>query len=301
MSKQVLILDSTQVSTHYECAEKWNLGFRQSLGDMMEIDEPITMGTYGHKLLEIYYKTKDNEGVPMAVRKALQFDPDKEDKVDEKFPLSDEVRNKIKARFKDYWMNYFASDFTTLTKKEHAICINEAGIPVDTYPNKPLIEKGFSYPLFESREYLFVLEGKIDWIAQTPIGKAFIDHKFQLRERNLFPKSVQFKNYALVTGLHIGFVNYIRLKDKLDATTLIRQPLTFDAMELAWWKRELIEHFVTIAKQVKAGSFPKNWGSCSGKFGYECEFSRLCPMAPNPRMHASFKSSFIKRKEWKPW
>lgn len=301
MSKQVLILDSTQISTWYECSEKWNLGFRQSLGDMLDIDEPMTIGTYGHKLLEIYYKNKDLIGADKALKLALQFDIDKNNKLYEKFPLSDEVRKKMKTRIWDYFMTYGANDYILCTKRAHIIKFTPEGIPQDCFVNQPIVEKGFSYCLLDTKEYLFVLEGKIDLIVDTPIGRAFVDHKFQLRERNLYPKSIQFKNYAMVTGLNLGIINYIRLKDKLDDRTLVRAPISFDARELTFWKQEMVDVFIKIAREKRLGTYERNWGSCSGKFGYTCEFAKLCPEKERPLLYQGIKSGFIKREEWKPW
>jgi len=299
MAKQVLILDSSQISTHYECAELWNLRYVENLTQFPAIDEPISAGTYGHKLLEIYYKNQF-QGLAQAVKAALTYNIDEMDKADNgKFPLSPEKRKLVRARFQDYWMKYSAQDYTTLTKREHIIKVDEQGNPYDDYPNMPIVEKGFSYALLDSHEYLFVLEGKIDWIAQTPIGIAFVDHKFQFRERNLYSKSIQFKNYALASGMRLGVINYIRLKQNLDEKTLVRQPITFDAMEMTYWKQELTESFIAIAKEIKTGNHPRNWDSCAGKFGYECEFTRICNA--NPTMRPIMKGSFLKRKAWKPW
>lgn len=299
--KLVLVADSTQIATWDECPEKWNLGFRQHLGDMLDFDEPITIGTYGHKLLEVYYKNKHLLGASEAFKLSRSIDIDKTNKLYEKFPLTDQVRAKVKARFADYFMTYGANDYVLCTKPAHTIRTDDFGNPYDCYTDEPIVEKGFSYCLLDTREYLFVLEGKIDLIVDTPMGKAFLDHKWQLRERNLYPKSIQFKNYAMVTGLNLGIINYIRLKDKLDDKTLIRAPIAFDGRELRQWREEVIHYFVQMAGDARRNDYARRWGACSGKFGYTCEFSKLCPEYRNPLLYRGIKSTLIKREEWKPW
>ena len=301
--KQILILDASQISTAYECNEKYNLSYRQNLTQISDsLDEPVDAGTYGHKLLEVYYKNL-NQGVNVAVAKALAIDINK---LKEHFvsDLTPDMIKRVKERFGNYWMHYHDKDIRELDiirKQKLVIESNGNGEFIDKIIQEPLIEKGFSVPLLDTPEYLFVLEGKIDMIARTLLGVSFIDNKWQFRERDLYPKSVQFKSYALATGLKTGMINYIRLKKNFDETTLQRQPISFNPMELNYWKQELIEFYIKIAKSIRVGEWSHNWDLCAGKFGYKCMFTSICEEY-NPRIRESLKKvNFRKRKEWKPW
>ena len=58
------------------------------------------------------------------------------------------------------------------------------------------MRKGFSYELLNTREYLFVLEGKVDLIF-TDFGGGFMDHKTQFRARSLYKKSLKSRTSSI--------------------------------------------------------------------------------------------------------
>ena len=318
--RQTLILDSSQLSQYFSCAENWNLGSQQNLVAIDKRDpsstqvpsEAITMGSLGHKYLEIYYlelfRTKSPQ---QAAAAALAFNPDLADFADNNnYPLDPLNRKKVLERFKDYLMTYPADrDFQVAYKKLPAIfatndCCNGQWKEslIDSFRYEPLIEKGFSYKLFESYEYLFVLEGRIDFMGYAKDGTLiFMDHKFQLREHLLYERNVQFLNYALATGLNLGVINYIRLHDKVQVKTFVRQPLSFSSLRLYHWKQELIEKYVEIAKAIRTDSFPQNWGSCSGQWGRPCMFTPLCNEYNTSSREAIRQRDFTTKAIWRPW
>ncbi len=186
-------------------------------------------------------------------------------------------------------------------KKIHRIEAQN-GVLADTVGRDPLIEKGFSYKLFESSEYLFVLEGRIDFMGEAQDGTLlWMDHKFQLREHLLYAKAVQFRNYALATGLNLAVINYVRLHEKIEKNTFVRQPLSFSSLEMRHWKAELTETYVTIAKQVATGHFPQNRNSCGGAWGRPCMYTPLCEEYNLQTREAVKRRDFVARKEWRPW
>lgn len=285
--KQTLVLDSTQIDTFYTCPTMWDLSYSQNLTITEEEKDAIAMGTLGHKWLELYYRYK-TLGRPLqeCVAVANGMNPDEVDTAPEDqgtFPLDAIKRKKVKDRCQLYWMTYSSNDF------------------MPQYENAPLVEQGFSFKLFESPEYLFVLEGKIDLIASKNGSNFFVDHKFQLRERKLYNKSIQFRNYALATGLNIGIINYIRLHESVSDKTFVREPIAFSAHEMQQWRSELIDKYVEIAGMIEKNRFPKNRASCSGKFGYPCEFTKICE-EPNYEVGQLIKiQQYHQKKEWKPW
>lgn len=312
MPKQVLIFDSTQLSAISECEQKHDYEFIQSLVAInknnpdltFQVPDKIAAGSLGHKYLEIYYRALGMNGSDPAVaaRTALDFDPDKEDKVDPEFPLDPKLRKRVRDRFGDYLMKYGHNDpYKVLSRPRQTIQIVDGWLK-DVFVPEPLVEQGFSYELYNSNEYLFVLEGRIDFIGSCHGENFWMDHKWQLRERNLYGKSIQFRNYALVTGFPLGIINYVRLHDKLTEKTLVRQPVSFSPGEIHAWKQELTEIYVQIAKRQRAGDFPaRNRSACPGKFGYPCEFTSLCDIYDSRQRAATQKLDYTKKKEWKPW
>lgn len=306
MSKQILILDSSQIDTFLECPQLHNFSYTQSLTfSGIEEKDAMAMGTLGHKWLEHYYHGKTMGWTQaLCVGYANNMNPDVEDKDPNDaghFPLDAEKRKHVKKRCQDYWMTYSQNDYTPDYEMVYDIKIDENGMPVDSTIRKPLIERGFSYKLYESNEYLFILEGRIDFIGTHNYNRFFMDHKFQLRERKLYPKSIQFKNYAMVTGLNLGIINYIRLHQTVNDKTFVREPISFSSLDLIYWKKELITIYIEVAEQMRKGKFQRRWNACSGKYGYACQFTSICE-EHNPQVGELIKiQNYKKKKEWKPW
>lgn len=313
--QQIVILDSTQIDAYDTCPTLWLHSYHESLelsnGDSKDA---IVMGTLGHLWMENYYRAKAL-GKPIQDCTAEAFNACKEvDSLDQDpddnhtFPLDSEKRKIVLERCNQYWMTYSNSDFIPACRDEYDIKIDPlTDLPIDSVTKIPIVEKGFSYELFNTREYLFILEGRIDLIASmgNSNGFGFVDHKFQLRERNLYPKSIQFKNYALATGLNLGIINYIRLHKEVSNKTFKRDIIAFNSQEIRAWRGELIDIYINVAKNLKADdskwSFPRRRSQCSGKFGYACQFIHICE-EPNREVGELIKvQQYKKKKEWKPW
>ena len=305
---QTLILDSSQISQWSECSTEWSQrGLIQiNKKDPTETFRPsdaLAAGSLGHKYLEIYYTELAMSGdSALAARRTLSFDLDEADKIEKYFPLDVTLRTKVKQRVVDYFMMYGPGrDYKPAFKKKAIIEVH-SGFPCDALVKDPLVEKGFSYKLFENKQYLFVLEGRIDFIGEAQDGTLlWMDHKFQFREHELYAKSIQFRNYSLATGLNLAVINYIRLHDKIQPKTFVRQPLSFSSLEMKHWKEELIDIYMQIARQVVVGNYPKNRNSCSGAWGKPCQYVSLCEEYSLEIRAAIQKRDFTQRKEWKPW
>jgi hypothetical protein len=306
---QTLILDSSQISAWFECPTIWaNRGLIQiNKRDPAATNRPpdkMAAGSLGHKYLEIYYDTLARTKLSaIAARAALDFDPDAADKIEPQFPLDVKLRKAVLDRFIEYMMVYPPEmDYRPAVKQKSAVGVNSAGLLIDTTVPDPLIEKGFSYNLYESPEYLFVLEGRIDFVGYAKDGTLlWMDHKWQIKEHALYEKSIQFRNYSLATGLNLAVINYIRLHKELQNNTFVRQPLSFSSLEMRYWRQELIETYVAIAKQVAAGQFPQNRGACGGSWGHACQFTPLCEEYNPTAKQQIAKRDFTARKEWRPW
>jgi hypothetical protein len=288
MSKFTLVLDSSQISTFSECATLWNYQYNKRLVPaVIKPNEAMNAGTYGHKLLDIYYRLK-RRGCPLndILTACLEYDPDKDTcecgcskehhKIIElialeecqrchrclkfrprPFPLSSDVRIQVRTRLKDYFMKYANTDFMPLSEGH--------------------VEVGFSEPIYEDDENLFILEGRLDAIAQQQGLNMIVDHKFQFKQHWLYPKSIQFKNYALVGKICLLMINYIRLHKQLTDETLARVLVSFTVPELLAWKKELISIYFRIKQAQLLSTYDRNWYSCKGySETYKIDEPRYC-------------------------
>lgn len=279
--KQTVILDSTQISAFLECERIWQFAYRENLTLTAAAPKiPMAQGTYGHKLLELYYKAKASGCDTTAARlTALEF------KLPEDFPFKQDSPEAqiVRKRFNEYIFTYLKGDITPI--------------------NSEAIELGFSHKLYEDEYYLFILEGKIDLIGEIHGIKCFMDHKFQARRHDLYSKSVQFRNYALVTGYNTAVINYIRLTKEVTGETYQRSLASFTSHEMRCWKDALIGIFRRVADSIYEQPKP-NWSACSGKYNYNCEFTSLCEeLLPldNSLIKAKKETLYQIKQEWKPW
>ena len=316
--RATLILDSSQISNLWGCQERWNnrdlvLINKLNPEDTHKPSDAISMGTLGHKLLEIYYTAicLDYE-FEDAIKLALAFDPDKADSSDldqNKYPLDPELRVAVKDRFLDY-LTYVppTSDLRPAYRKIHKVGIGKDGLLKDVWVKDPLIEKGFSYQLLNTPEYLFILEGRIDFIGHAKGGELlWMDHKFQMTKHDLYPKAIQFRNYCLATNTNLALINYIRFHKKIDATTFVRKPISFSSLELAHWKEELTEKYIEVVRNGDAaiargdGVMPRNRAECPGSWGQHCRFIPLCD-EPNAGIRNVIRNrDYTEAHKWTPW
>lgn len=284
--KFTLILDSTQITQFLSCPEEWNLAHNENLESNAVNRKFIDGGSYGHKMLEVYYKgklsglTRDQaieNAYEIKVPEYLQVDP-------EDIPI-------IKEKFLLYVAKFEFNDFQPSGSES--------------------VEVGFSFKVFENESSLYILEGKIDAHSNGIIRgsyngmPAFMDHKFQYRARALYPKRIQFRNYALATDSRMAIINYIRLTKKTDQTTFERKLIPFSKVELDLWHKRLIQIYqsVEISMRMAAGGAPyeHRWNSCEGKFGYPCQFTEICECTDQLTLNAVKATKYHQIPVWKPW
>lgn len=309
MPKTILVLDSSQLATFLECPEKWQLTNIECLTKSNTVDDAMSAGTLMHKYLERYYQWKGLGYDALACQAyALQFNPDEKDELDHhQYPLGAEIRAQLRQRFIEYCMVYANGDYEVATAAKYHITVDsESGLPKDSVLNVPLVEQGFSYELLNTPEYLFVLEGRIDFIGSLKGNRLWMDHKLQFRQRSLYKKRIQFRNYSLALGYNLGIVNYIRMHKTCTKDTLAREPISFSTTENALWRAELTEIYVDVARQQKLGNpltsnLVKNRDACEGKYGYPCQYVSICEEYNEQTQIAIKNQNFVKRVKWSPW
>jgi hypothetical protein len=308
-----------------ECPQRWlNYYIKRLEPAYFNLqDEAMNAGTYGHKLLDIFYRLKfRGVGLNDALEACFAYNPDEDIcecgcskefhclvqvlNIEEckrckkctkyrahPFNLSNLVRSQVRKRFREYVFNYQQNDIIPLSEQH--------------------VEVGFSESIFEDSENLFVLEGRIDIIGKLQGLECFMDHKFQTKTHWLYPRSIQFKNYSLITKLSMGVTNYVRLQQKIQPDSLTRDIITFNSVELAAWHKRLIAIFQRMKKVLQASQnkqeIERNWGACSGaRLTYEkdkpqyCYYTTLCEEI-DPRVAEGKEKQLFKIKEnvWRPW
>ena len=240
MNKFTLALDSSQIHEWYNCEERWKQRYYRRLTpiEWEPDEEAMNAGTYGHYLLEIWYRGRARqEDLNTTIQRMYEFNPDVHTcecgcicsyhrplpilpNVQEcqkckrcakfrpkPFNLKEENRAKVRDRLLQYIAEYYHSSDIVPDSENH-------------------LEVGFAEPLFEDSENLFVIEGRIDVIGTYQGIPAIMDHKFQMVQRLLYPRSIQFKTYALVARRNLFIINYVRLhKDYKKGVTLARVPV----------------------------------------------------------------------------
>ncbi len=276
--KIVITLSSSQISDLLECERKFYL--RQveliELNGVLKENTPIDLGTFGHSLMEAHYRkgsclTEDEIG---GIRSKAGNDP--------LFSLNRAGYKQIEHAYSKY---VFLEIMGTIKK---------------VTPVAGGVEVGFSEILEETDQYVFILTGRIDLLGYE-IGSeilSVIDHKFQMRRRQLYSHSVQFRSYAMIAKARQFIVNYIRLTKEPEFE---RERILFSNDDHELWKEKLVRIYRNLFNSIthfyngKLHLVPNdllerdNPGSCAGKFGYPCQYTKLCQEL------VSMESPFIER------
>src|SRR5215467_5546445 len=157
MSKFSLVVDSSQISSFLECPQLWTNYYQKKLepAHFQPQDEAMDMGTYGHKLLDIYYRARFRGlSLNQATELCNAYNPDidicdcgcghefhcptqiagieecKRCKKCIKFrphplPLTQPVRQAVLKRFREYCYKYQQDDFQPLSEQHVEIGFSE--------------------------------------------------------------------------------------------------------------------------------------------------------------------------------
>jgi hypothetical protein len=284
--KIILSADNSQISQFLTCPKSWYLKYINHLGKRGSNVAALDKGTVVHALLDVFYKCR---GLGMNVNDSLNTTFKTFDRQMElgKLPeIKNEDTKLIKGRFSLYVTYYLSKDFKPLV-------IN----------NIPQVEVGFSIPLVDTPTHLFAIEGKIDLITTQEM---FVDHKSQERKYDHYQFDTQFLTYAMASGLKLGMVNYFGLqKEFKEGTTFRRMSLCFSHSHLDRWKERLHSLFLQMVGElnnIEEGFEPStNEKSCSGSWGYPCEFHTICE-ATDSRIQKMIQiSQYEERPRWEPW
>jgi hypothetical protein len=234
-------------------------------------------GTHVHALLYLFYKAKlekkpYNECVNIAMR-YLRF-----------------VGKRMKPE-----------DFMLLARK--------FGEYVGYYRNENItpiaVEVGFSRIIYEDLNYLFIYEGRDDFIGKfhSDPAKYWVDHKSESRKEELNPDSFQFLGYSWALGTRNGLINYIGFQETKGPSEAFRRTIvTHTREQLDEWKEQAISIYFKIAAANANASYIKNRTSCKPYACHACPFLDACRYTNERKINALISQDFTKRlKPWKAW
>jgi hypothetical protein len=280
-----ITLDASQIKQFMTCQRSWYWKYFRSIES---IDKPpasyLGFGTMIHSLLDHYYVGKslglsstEAHGQTMVYAretfKGKSFDGK---------PITAEVYKKLVTKFTMYHVQYSANDFQ----------------PVIGPSGKPFIELGFSHLLYESASFRFIIEGRIDLIADYAGAYTIVDHKTQAFHYLLHERDPQPLTYCLVTGAKHAVFNYIGTQENYKPEYNHRQPFKYSQMTLEWWGEKLLRNFEKVAAALQSGDFETNETQCIGKY-HPCQYQRLCKVHAN--WETVVKGYYRPKPEWKPW
>ena len=279
MNKFTLAADSSQIVEFLSCPQAWQYSYQKNLVHKYTPTEAMDWGTIFHGMQERYYEALIQKQNWLEAQKWAFEDLDKSKR---KFKLNDEDFKFIKQRFNQYACFYMQNDY----------------IPVQS-------ERGFSIPIYDSEDFYFVLEGRIDLVALTQdrSTKLIMDTKTRDREdRVYYPRSIQFKNYCLAAGLNHCVINYVTWHKDLKEKTFERKAVYFSNKYLMDWKRELISIFFKMAHAIITKQFEKRLNTCQNNgWGRACQFVELCDEKSKKIRDGLIQINFMERPKWEPW
>lgn len=245
-------------------------------------------GSLMHYLLEVYYTLKYNgAGWQSSMNQALERVVEMERGNNHKGKVGNLTNEEIlfvKTRFTQYVANYHQSDYKPLARK-----------------GKPAIEVGFSVPIVDNSYFLFVLEGRLDFIADYNDLVYNVDNKCQWRKENKYWGEVQFLNYSLATGVNRMLVNIIGMQKAFKPEYLRRQLFYYSPLQLRIWRSKLERIFYTMAHAITCGSYDKRESSCCNNHRV-CEFSEICREYVEPGLVQLKRGELYEpRPLWQPW
>lgn len=276
----------------------WFHSYHESLRLVTTRDDSklLNYGSLMHSFFEVYYTLRclnPSENYATHAKAVLELTTKFESKIRERYSFTDDDFLFLKNRFLQYALTYGTDDFRPLLLKQ-----------------RPSVELGFSKILYEDAQHLFIVEGRIDLLAQMSSETFFVDHKLQGTARDYHPYDSQFLTYAWAT-IPRGIINYIGAQKEFSKNTLRRNLIHFPPHIIDEWRDQTIEEvFFPLAREVarngaggpSQASFRKNRFACSGAFRTNpCAFTSLCDTRSAEMVESLKNFKYIKVEPWTPW
>lgn len=280
-----LTLNSSQLAEYIRCPRRWFYG--SPLGKNIEIKDrdvkAMSRGTFIHGLLERYY-TKIWEGDSWVSAQAYATSKLAEVKKLVELPVEDYTF--LFNRFVQYCVRY-SDDKIRIGTIERNGAKNAA------------VEVGFSFPLLDNSDYLFVIEGRIDMIVQQSGVDVIWDHKIQTQRKEIYGRSVQLSNYTLATEISRGMHNYVRLAQTPNGDTFERKVHFFGPLVKERWRKYILGKFFEIASLQNEPR--QELGACEGEHWHPCMYIPLCEQTDDLITVSKIAIEYQIKKPYRSW
>jgi len=150
------------------------------------------------------------------------------------------------------------------------------------------VEEPFIKVLYEDPEIRIIVEGKIDLIAQSDIGKEqlIVDHKKTSRENKQYDRDNQKLIYCWATGINDFVINSCGTqKSKKADDRFKRSYFTYSPYQIQEWVDNSVELAFEVLDRIEKKKFPGRYTACITKFGYQCNFYNVCNAPPELWQH----------------
>lgn len=276
MSRFVLTLDSHTYSEFLNCEKLHELATINQW-QSKSVNFAQSRGTHIHNLLYIFYKMKlRKKPFEKCVKRGLLY---------------------LKLIGKQQKIE----DWLMLQRKYVEYCGYYRGESI--YPLA--VEKGFSKVLYEDAHFLFIYEGRIDFVGkfQNDPLRYWVDHKSENQKEDLNPDSNQFIGYSWAMGTTNGLINYIGFQDSKGPSEAFRRTIvTHKREQIEEWKQETIYNYFRLANTYRHGIFTKTRTHCKRYKCRPCAFIEVCRQTNARKIELLLESEFVKREvPWRAW
>ena len=270
MSKQTLILNSHSLSNFQQCEARHLFADKICLEPLIS-KKVFDEGTMIHAWLRIYYYNK------------------------KKFSIS---RNKCLAN-PIMWINgakkHWGIEPNRAFELYRILISYQSNYKNETWQTIGT-EVGFSKILYEDDQYLFIYEGKMDWLGYSGTDKIVVDHKSRNGKYQIYEFNNQCRGYLWATGANKFVYNMITMTN---IPSFERIAYSFSDSQIETWKNDTIEWYKRVAQANANKNFVRSW-NCSSKYGV-CEFHSLCENPEPERQLFTIKSTFKIGKIHRSW
>lgn len=215
--------------------------------------EPLEKGDLFHKLAEHYYnQKKDKVQTSEALISTLAFGRESLTDSD----LDPITYERILSIFRDYVLNYEGDGWIPLA-----------------------VEEPFSVAIYEDESLKILVEGKIDLIADSNVGRLIVDHKTGSRDNEMSYMANQWIDYAWAFQTNILCVNRILIYK--NEHKFSRKLFSIPDDIIKEWAESVPYWVKKFEGEKEANYFPPNYTSCSQYSG--CRFRSLCEVSKEAR------------------
>ena len=298
---EIFVFDSTVMNDLQMCARKFEFAHVKNWRSLGGRATPLDRGSMIHEMLAIYrILLKLNwGGNNLAALTKIEAELLNEHSID----------GEVKRSWKEMvelsifvGRTYMAVDAENLSTNDGEEVIRQFSEYVDYYQDdgwQPKeIESPFSKILYESKDLILIVEGKIDLLTDSRAGRIVVDTKTASRRVEQSKLSNQFLFYSWSTGVETMVVDRIGFQKSLSVSERFQRiPLSYPKSMKDEWREWAIYWGKMAAFHVKEGIFPPNFTSCD-KFG-GCIYRSVCETDPQNR---EWKASTLFRvgEQWTP-